>query len=112
MHLKNFSLYQPQTGTVQLTPAYDLINTTLVFPNQDELALKLNNKRRDINREDFVCLAQRLNIEVKILDKLIQKYQKCLPKIKEMIESSFVSEALQRQYLDSFITRLHTLTQF
>ena len=29
MHLKNFSLYEPQDGTIRLTPAYDLLNAAI-----------------------------------------------------------------------------------
>ena len=40
MHLKNFSLYEPQEGFPQLTPAYDLLNAVIVNPaDTEELAL-------------------------------------------------------------------------
>ncbi len=110
MHLKNFSLYQPRKGEVRLTPAYDLINAAIVYPNEDELALKLNNKRRDIGRDDFYALAQTLHIEPKTVDNLIQKYRKCLPQVQQLIESSFVSEVLQTRYLQLYQTRLQMLS--
>jgi serine/threonine-protein kinase HipA len=41
-HLKNFSLFQPGLdGAYRLTPAYDLVCTTLHFPNEARLALVL-----------------------------------------------------------------------
>ena len=40
MHLKNYSLYAPDGDTYQLTPAYDLLSTALVLPEDtEELAL-------------------------------------------------------------------------
>ena len=41
MHLKNFSLYAPD-GQHILSPAYDMINTLIVMPEDtEELALSL-----------------------------------------------------------------------
>lgn len=36
MHLKNFSLWRPAPGNIQLTPAYDLVATRLVLPEDTE----------------------------------------------------------------------------
>ena len=45
MHLKNYSLYSPERNEYQLTPAYDLLSTTLVIPEDTEkLALTLCGK--------------------------------------------------------------------
>ena len=53
MHLKNFSLYNVGLGYC-LTPAYDLLSTVLVMPEDtEELALTLNGKKRKICRKDF-----------------------------------------------------------
>ena len=54
MHLKNFSLYNTGHGYT-LTPAYDLLATTLIMPEDpEELALMLNGKKRKIRRSAFV----------------------------------------------------------
>lgn len=53
MHLKNFSLYRP-SFVYSLTPAYDLLSTALVMPEDtEELALTLNGKKRKLTRTDF-----------------------------------------------------------
>ena len=53
MHLKNFSLYKTPIGYT-LTPAYDLLSTTIVMPeDKEELALTLNDKKARIRRSDF-----------------------------------------------------------
>lgn len=47
MHLKNYSLYSKTKKIYQLTPAYDLLSTALVMPEDtEELALTLNGKKR------------------------------------------------------------------
>lgn len=112
MHLKNFSLYQPNKGEVRLTPAYDLINATIVNPrDQDEFALKFNDKRQNIQREDFLALVRALDIEEKTLDNLIRKYQKYLPQVQQMVTSSFVSKELQDRYIYLFTARLNSVAE-
>ena len=40
MHLKNFSLYNPDGGGYTLTPAYDMLATTLVMPEEHGAPLR------------------------------------------------------------------------
>lgn len=57
MHLKNFSLIETDHGYV-LSPAYDLLPVNLVFPaDQDETALTLNGKKKNIRWKDFLAFA-------------------------------------------------------
>jgi serine/threonine-protein kinase HipA len=49
MHLKNFSLLVDEQGIVRLTPAYDLICTRLVIPD-DSLALPICGKKDNLHR--------------------------------------------------------------
>ncbi len=50
MHLKNFSLYKPANEYI-LAPAYDLLSTKLVLPDdKDELALTLNERKRKLKK--------------------------------------------------------------
>jgi serine/threonine-protein kinase HipA len=49
MHLKNFSLLEQPGLGMTLSPAYDLVNTALVNPADDEeLALNLNGRKKNI----------------------------------------------------------------
>lgn len=46
MHLKNFSLYNNRQLGYGLTPAYDLLCTKIVMPEDtEELALTLNGRK-------------------------------------------------------------------
>ena len=57
-HRKNFSLLTGEDGTVALSPAYDLVSSRLVIPEEDaELALTLNGRRNRLNRGDFLAFA-------------------------------------------------------
>lgn len=57
MHLKNFSLLIDEEGIVRLTPAYDLVSTHLVIPD-DPLALTVGGKNQKLGRGDWLRLAE------------------------------------------------------
>jgi len=52
MHLKNFSLVTGLDGTVRLSPAYDLLCTRLVIPD-DQFALPVGGKRDGLSRQHW-----------------------------------------------------------
>lgn len=49
MHLKNFSLIYTDKG-ILFSPAYDLLNVNLIFPDdKEDLALTLGGRKRKVN---------------------------------------------------------------
>lgn len=110
MHLKNFSLYEPEENVIRLTPAYDLLNAIIVNPkDEEEMALTLNGKKKKLKKEDFIKLAESIGIEKIIVGRLINKYIKLLPKFKDLIFNSFLSEELQKDYFELLNERLDRL---
>lgn len=111
MHLKNFSLYEA-ADKIRLTPAYDLLNAAIINPKDDEeLALTLNGRKKKLQREDFIKAAAILGIENVIVERLINRYVKLLPKFETVIQSSFLSAELKEKYgelLRGRIARLST----
>jgi serine/threonine-protein kinase HipA len=100
MHLKNFSLYEPDDGLgPRLTPAYDLLNAALVNPADDEeLALTLNARKKKLRRSDFLAAASTLGLEASVVERLFEKYRKLLPRFEQMIHQSFLLPELQEGY--------------
>ncbi len=49
MHLKNLSLFTDEQGVMRLTPAYDLVSTRLVIPD-DPLALPVGGRKSKLTR--------------------------------------------------------------
>ena len=99
MHLKNFSIYSTQKGIYNLTPAYDMLSTILVMPEDtEELALNLNGKKRKIVKEDFMVAMRGSNLEDKIIENIFAKFKKALPKWLEFIDRSFLSESMRQKY--------------
>ena len=98
MHLKNFSLFKP-TENYMLTPAYDLISTSIVMPEDDEeLALTLNGKKKKIKREDFEKVMSDSGMDEKSITNLFKKFEKAYPKWIEMIAQSFLPDEQQELY--------------
>ena len=106
MHLKNYSLYAPK-GKWVLTPAYDLLNVSMVNPKDtEELALTLNAKKKRIKKSDFVRAMETSRISSKVFDNILAKYRKLLPKFNEIIDLSFLDKEDKEIYKQSIASRL------
>ena len=98
MHLKNFSLYKKIKETT-LTPAYDLLSTKLVIPEDtEELALTLNGKKRKLKRSDFDNLLKTMKVEDKVIENTYNKFRKVLPLWYDFIEISFLPNQMKIDY--------------
>lgn len=105
MHLKNYSLYAPK-GKWVLTPAYDLLNVSMVNPKDtEELALTLNAKKKRIKKSDFVRAMETSGISSKVFDNILAKYRKLLPKFNEIIDLSFLDKEDKEIYKQSIASR-------
>lgn len=116
-HLKNFSLIE-KDGEYRLSPAYDLINTSLHIWGTGIFALEKGlfkegmelNDTRTVNRSDFVEFGKRLGLPENIVKKDIEMFLTQQPKAKELIENSFLSSELKKQYWDGYEFRRQMLT--
>lgn len=106
MHLKNFSLYNTGHGYT-LTPAYDLLATTLIMPEDpEELALMLNGKKRKLRRSDFVNSMTLSGLNDKVIENIAKKFRRSLPKWLDYINQSFLPEDLKRAYKHLILQRV------
>ncbi len=107
MHLKNFSLLEQPGLGMTLSPAYDLVNTTLVNPADDEdLALNLNGRKKKLMKTDFVAAMNTLKVEEKQQQNIFNKMEKALPKWLDLIDESFLSPDFKKQYKSIIQERL------
>ncbi len=110
MHLKNFSLYNRGGLGFALTPAYDLLSTALVMPEDtEELALTLNGKKRKIRRADFEKAMQQSGISEKVMMNIEKKFRKACPKWLELIDMSFLPDEIKRKYKRLILSKVYTL---
>jgi serine/threonine-protein kinase HipA len=112
MHLKNFSLiHQPNIGPI-FSPAYDLVATALVNPNDDEdLALTLNGRKKKINRNDFISAFTTLGLDEKQQENIFKKMAKAKNSWFEFIDISFLSTDSKAAYKNLIQHRFDRLNQ-
>jgi serine/threonine-protein kinase HipA len=112
MHLKNFSLiYDPANGPV-LSPAYDLLSTVLVNPADDEdLALTLNGKKKQINRNDFEMAFSTLKLDSKQQANLFSKMEKTRNKWIDFVQISFLSADFKDKYIQLINKRFDRISK-
>ena len=98
MNLKNFSMIESTLGWV-LAPAYDLLNVTIVNPDDtEELALTLDGKKRKLKKEHFEKLAQGLGLNDKQIQRVFKRMISNRHKAMELIDQSFLSAELKTAY--------------
>ena len=106
MHLKNFSLYKTPMGYA-LTPAYDLLATLIIMPEDpEELALTLNGKKRKLQRKDFEKAILSSGISEKVIDNMSRKFRKAISLWLELIDSSFLPPDMKKAYKKLIIKRV------
>ncbi len=108
-HLKNFSLTE-RNGEYRLSPAYDLVNTSLQLRDSRIFALDKGlfkegmafTDTRTIRGTDFEEFGKRIGLPVKVIRQEIDMFKSEQPLVQELLSRSFLSPALQKQYWMSF----------
>ena len=110
MHLKNFALIENAFGEFELSPAYDLVSTALVIADdQEETALTINGKKSRLKKKDFDALASNLEINTKVLNSIYAKFENALTNWIDFIKQSFLSKAMQKNYIELLQTKHQNL---
>jgi len=100
MHLKNFSMIFSDTGWV-LAPAYDLLNVTIVNPDDtEELALTIEGKKKKLKREHFDRLGEGLELTPKQIKGVYNRLKKNKTKALQLINKSFLSAEMKEKYIE------------
>ena len=101
MHLKNFSLIH-QKGKIELSPAYDLLNTTIVLTNPaEEMALPLQGKKSNLSRDIFFDYfgVERLELNEKVLGNIGEDLRQAFPEWQRLVQFSFLSGEKKEAYI-------------
>ena len=102
MHLKNFSLIT-KNGKTTLTPIYDFLNSSIVIKNpEEEIALTLKGKKSNLKATDFIdyYAKERLQLNEKTVVTILEQMENAIPKWKELLEISFLSDEMKEKYLE------------
>jgi len=111
MHLKNFSVITDE-GKVTLSPCYDLVNTTIEYKRQiEEIALPLKGKKKHLTRKILVDYfgMERCELTTKSVDNVLETISSGVPKWKELIDISFLSQEMKEKYHSMVEVRLAIL---
>jgi serine/threonine-protein kinase HipA len=110
MHMKNFSVVHQQNA-VLLSPAYDLINGSLINPkDKEDVALKFNGKKKNLKRRDFEILASVLKIPETTVKRILERYVKDTDKVFDLIDQSFMSDDYKTGYKNIWTERTKRLS--
>lgn len=112
MHLKNFSLLTEPAGQIVLSPAYDLLNTSIVLRDPaEEMALPLRGKKRHLTRHDLVryFCGERCGLPDKAVEELLAALWTASRAWPDTIGRSFLAESRRRAYLALLEERLARL---
>ena len=111
MHLKNWSLIT-RDDKVELSPAYDLLNSTIPNPrSREELALPLRGKKSKLRANDFwrYLAAERLGISAALIGQTKARFAEACARWPARIESSFLSPEMKTRYLTLLADRRQRL---
>ena len=118
-HLKNFSLQQSQDGDYMLSPAYDLLNSSL-HVNDSDFALEgglfskenystLYSQKGHPCGEDFITFGKMIGVPDIQINKILAEFIVSQPLVYDLTKRSFLDEKLKRMYIRSYEERLSRL---
>ena len=119
-HLKNFSLYESPQGDMVLSPAYDLVATSVHIPTESALALDLFadghftsafESLGFYSSADFVALGKCFDLEEGFVRRELTRFRNSVEMVKGEVASSLLSEPMRRDYLAAFDNRLRAIAQ-
>lgn len=116
-HLKNFSVYESALGDYVMTPAYDLLNTSLHYPNDlTFLALSLFKDPDFMTQEfetlgyytaaDFIVLGRAYGLDERGVLDLIRRFRRSADAVAQMVGQSLLTSEAKDEYLRIFNDRL------
>lgn len=105
-HLKNYSLSYKE-GNIRLTPAYDIVCSKILIPDEEESALTINGKKNKLKKDDFDRLAEYLHVPIKIR---YEKFLNVLSIAMPVVESSEMDIEKQSKLIEIITERSSRLT--
>ena len=120
-HLKNFSIQQSNAGDYILSPAYDLMNTSIHVDDEDfalEGGLIPTTEYSEVYthtghscKNDFLTFANRIGVLPKQRDAILELFSEEQSMVYELIDRSFLDERTKRMYQRSYKERFSRFTR-
>lgn len=99
-HLKKFSVIR-RDKKIEFGPFYDLVNTSITGEESDvEIALPLNNKRSNLNKNDFIeyYAKEILVLNNKSIFDVLSAFENAMPLWLDLIRKSFLNDKMKEKY--------------
>ena len=108
MHLKNFSLFVDEHGVMRLTPAYDMVCTRLIIPD-DPLAQPIAGKKDNLTRSAWLDFARYCQLPEKTAARLLDKQASATSAAAALIDASFLPDDQKAAYKQLIADRTESL---
>ena len=111
-HFKNFSLVETSMGDFKLSPAYDLLNSKIHIEDNDfalEDGLLPKNLAQGNVFSQFRLLSEKAGIKERVYNDILNTMLNRTDLVEKLTFSSFLDEKTQRNYFQSYQTRLNKL---
>ncbi|MCH8558273.1 MAG: HipA domain-containing protein [Balneolia bacterium] len=118
-HLKNYGVIETRQGDYMLSPAYDLINTSL---HVDDAAMALHDGlfKDDYYTEsfeangfyaydDFYEFGRKIGLVESRMIKILNKFKTRHDDVESLIKRSFLSTEMKKAYMESYLSRLKAI---
>jgi len=118
-HLKNYGVIETKQGDYILSPAYDLVNTSL---HVDDTAMALSDGlfKGDSNTEsfeanafyaydDFYEFGLKVGLVKSRVVKILNKFRSHRDKVQSLTERSYLNDEMKKAYMDSYLNKLKAL---
>lgn len=120
-HLKNFSLFESPQGDYILSPAYDLLNTSVHFPNEpsatgleffaDGHFTEQYERLGFYSSADFFELGRCFGVGDVAVERMLAKFASRQASVEARIQASRLSSTAKERYLERFRDRLRAIAQ-
>ena len=107
MHLKNFSLIRNE-DKIELSPFYDLVNTTIALNNvKEEIALPIRGRKSNLTKSDIVEYFGNdlCGLNEKVMNNILKKFESVWEEWLKLINISFLSEGNKDKYVSLLSSR-------
>jgi serine/threonine-protein kinase HipA len=98
LHLKNLSLLTTADRIHRLSPAYDLVCTRLVIPD-DVLSLPIGGRTKGLTRRHWLDFAEYCRIPERAARRLLAQQIEAFDDAAELVGRSFLTDTVKDQYL-------------
>ncbi|MGM7552388.1 hypothetical protein [Myroides odoratimimus] len=95
---------------ILFSPAYDLLNVNLIFPDdKEDLALTISGRKKKIQQVNFDELALNLGITEVVRNNIYKDFSRQTNKVYDLIDRSFLTNEYKEEYKRIYTDKLRQI---